>query len=738
MSREQQPDGTCYDALNVLPFDRFKRLRVGQRPGTTETFAGLSGAVNGMAQVVLGQADESTDLAALFNPSVSTAPDHTFLENWVDLTNNPFTWDVGTSNTNTAGIATYLARFDGTRSGTWPSTGIHHGPPIEFNAFDQFALTSYQFNPGYSAGANGSSAAFTTDAATPADDFIVMIAMSGGSDGVTYFSVRVDQANPTATSGIITVEFDWGSGSVKLYQGTTLIASTTAAPADALVSAIQINGDSVLVFADASFDGSTFTGIQIISTTISGQTTTHKGVGFGHIFSSSDTTGITVGQVTVMDDIPGRARDVKLVATSAGSIWVGTPNNLADVSDGQLNHHSPGITDVSGHVYMVDGTHTLDLDLSDNSVVDFVASTGTVPAGNRIARTWRGRLALAAADDGQENFYFSRAGDATDWDFSQTDPAAAFAGNASTSGRVGDIILDMVPFNDDTLWIMGDHTIWAMAGDPGDGGSIVPVSPAIGILGTNAWTIAPDGSVWFVGTGGVYHATSPEQPPELVSGSSFPQFFQGIDRKSSYFRLVYDRDNFGLYIFVTSIATGVSTHLWYDTRTQGFWPLRFPDSHGPISALVWDGDAPEDRYLLLGGRDGILRKLSTAALDDDGTAITASLTLGPVTPFDDSVASRLIGTTLNMGEVEDADGIGAWNATATLQSGKTPYDVTEGTPTGIAAIPLPLDRRSKTIRQRLNGSWFTLKLDNSTADTYFAFESAALEFSQSGRNRRQR
>jgi hypothetical protein len=54
VNREGQPPDTCWDALNMLPFDRYGRHRVSQRPGTSKAFTTqMSGntRVQGMLQV---------------------------------------------------------------------------------------------------------------------------------------------------------------------------------------------------------------------------------------------------------------------------------------------------------------------------------------------------------------------------------------------------------------------------------------------------------------------------------------------------------------------------------------------------------------------------------------------------------------------------------------------------------------------------------------------------------------
>lgn len=39
VNREGQPPDTCWNALNVLPYDRYGRLRVAQRPGLVKLYS---------------------------------------------------------------------------------------------------------------------------------------------------------------------------------------------------------------------------------------------------------------------------------------------------------------------------------------------------------------------------------------------------------------------------------------------------------------------------------------------------------------------------------------------------------------------------------------------------------------------------------------------------------------------------------------------------------------------------
>jgi hypothetical protein len=204
------------------------------------------------------------------------------------------------------------------------------------------------------------------------------------------------------------------------------------------------------------------------------------------------------------------------------------------------------------------------VDIANKSSRAYTATAGSAPTGCTLAAVYRDRLCLAAPYTTPQNFFFSRVGTHTDWDYSQTDPAAAFAGNASQAGHIGDPIVALMPASDDIMYIGGDHNLWAIRGDPADGGSIDLISDAIGVLGPNAWTKAPDGTVYFVGTGGLFRISG-TGTPEMLSDGKWNDYFRRIDRAANFITLDWDRDHQGLYIFVTPVVSGATTHMFWDS-----------------------------------------------------------------------------------------------------------------------------------------------------------------------------
>jgi hypothetical protein len=215
-------------------------------------------------------------------------------------------------------------------------------------------------------------------------------------------------------------------------------------------------------------------------------------------------------------------RQTNVVAVSGGSIYVGIPaGTIALATSGSAALSSatlPSACFSQGNVYFVDGTNLKKLVVSTATVSNLVATAGSLPTLCTLACVYRDRLVLAAPAATQQNFFMSRVGTHTDFDYSTTDSASAFAGNASTAGRIGEPIVALIPGGDDVLYIGGDHNIWAMNGDPADGGSIDLVTDGVGIAGQNAWCKAPDGAIYFVGTGGLFRMTGTSPPTNLSAG----------------------------------------------------------------------------------------------------------------------------------------------------------------------------------------------------------------------------
>lgn len=367
---------------------------------------------------------------------------------------------------------------------------------------------------------------------------------------------------------------------------------------------------------------------------------------------------------------------------------------------------------------------------------------GLTPTNCSLVANWRGHLVLAGDFNNPQNAYFSRAGVPTDWNYSALDPARAVATNLSNSGKIGEPITALIPYTDDVMLIGCANSLWMIEGDPADGGTIVQVSNNMGIVAKDAWTIAPDGKLYFVATGGL-HVLRPlwaaYEPPQNLTEKVYPQFFQAITWGQNNVQLVWDADRHYLHIYNTLPAAAQSTHIIWDSRNGGLWPVAFPTNVGPTASCAYLADATSARRaIVIGGQDGFLRKIDDTATDDDGTAISSTITLGPIHPSPE--ASLLSGCTIDLGELP-AGAANGWNVNVSVVAGPDAYSVTEGLATNLHAVPVinyTMTNRQKTFRQRVRGAFFTLTLANATDTDYFAFESAILELAASGKERRRR
>jgi hypothetical protein len=446
-----------------------------------------------------------------------------------------------------------------------------------------------------------------------------------------------------------------------------------------------------------------------------------------------------------------------IIAVCAGFIWIAYPGgSIAEAANQAAAPLNPAVPVSTAFlnltVFFVDGTNITTLPLATNTVTAYAATAGFTP-GNAtpttgptttctLATQWRSRLVLAGDSANPQNFYMARTGVPTDWNYAALDPAAAFAGNLSTSGKIGEPITALIPYTDDVMLIGCANSLWMIEGDPADGGTIVQVSNNMGIVSKDAWTIAPDGKLYFVATGGL-HVLRPlwaaYEPPQNLTEKVYPQYFQAINWGQNNVQLVWDADRHYLHIFNTLPASAQSTHIVWDNRNGGLWPMAFPTNIGPTASIAYLADATNvNRAIVLGGQDGFLRRLTDTTTDDDGTAISSTVTLGPIHPSPE--ASLLSGCTIDLGELP-ATATNGWNVSVSVVAGPDAYSVTEGLSTNLHAVPTinyTMTNRQKTFRQRVRGAFFTLTLANATDTDYFAFESAILELAASGKERRHR
>lgn len=737
---------TVWDAVNVMPYDRYDRLRGGQRGGTFKKFTLQMNTsfVQAIKEIVVGgQAAQSLIQTVVFEDTFvagSSLSLHAY--------NSAYECNVASHISTFAGYTAMMNFTPQTSGNTYKVT-------VAGGLNDAFVETTGQLQGNaflYDTTNNPPPASYTIQLNCPiistsdtAEWFINIncVTASGvqAANAQTAYFVASGgqiQANLWATPGA----FIANSGGSPDTQAQTPTVVTTSAFTLALqvtptTLSVLVNGVS---YGTIGFTPQPGTAIEVCTT---------KSQAAG----SPPTQTITSWWYTATVNSPVY-RVPGIVAVCGGNIYTGDNTSapgtwtLTKATWGGstayplVTNNLASITTFNNVAYIVDGTNFVGMSYVNKVATPITAAAGTLPTNVSIITTWHGRLCLAGDSANPQNFYMSRVGTPTDFNYSATDSAAAFAGSASAAGFIAQPITALMPFNDDVMLIGGDHNMWVMNGDPAQGGSIDLVSDGIGVYGPNAWTKDSIGTIYFMGPGGFYSVV-PGAKPTLLSGNTLDNVLSKTDQTFNYVSLQFDNTRHGVWIFITPInGTTAGTHFFYDLRNGGLWPVKFPTAQGPTVACPLLGTDAVNYFVLLGGFDGYIRATSVTQLDDDGTAISAYMVLGPFQPnppTGDAVVTSMDFTT---GENLSTDSTALFNLTWQLNGGKTAYEVTEGMTVGGSGFPrrfvagtFTYPGYQSTRVQRLRGGWFTLTLSNSTVDTYFSMEHAVLHVEQQGKQR---
>lgn len=728
VARSNQPQDTAWDMLNVLPFDGTGRLRGAKRRGTEKLWDTPLG-VDTDNVVLLDQVTLVTAAQSEVDPVVAFSDDFTYSNGELHSVSSGLwnQYDAGTGITATfvqvASDAAVLPVSGSSREAIFR-------PATTPSDIDLAVGYEWKANVTLGAGAGSGGNEFGINLETDDTNWLI---------GSLTANISIN-----LTSGSVTIQCDSGPTSVTVTSGTGIVRDvpfalkiSVGAGAGTRSCTVTVDGVDMTTFALGVNAGAAVSENFLIDAICD--------VGSGNYVKVDD----VVYQNPGADGDGIATRSTKIVAVANRDIYIGdiaTQGTL--VTDGEnviAKSIIPQGCYSAGKYFFVDGGDIKQLDLATGAMDDYAASAGDAPTGVTVCCIWRDRLVVGGPD---QNVYFSRVGVHDDWDYGKSDPAAAFAANSSESGHIGEPVVSLMPLSDDLLGIGGDHNLWIVRGDPAAGGSIDEVSNAIGVFSAKSWTKSPDGTVYFVGTGGLYRWTpnSRQNPlPECISLASYNQFFTALDRSRIIPSLAWDRDNHGMYCFFYRTGAdieGAPVHLWYDERLDSLFPLQLPIDQGPICSLVYDGDGPSDRVLLLAGRDGYIRKLDTAAgpLSDDGDAINGYVVF-PTFTLGDANNDEVIGrVNVSLGEPDGTLSDMDFSVLLTVRAGDSAYDATEGTNPAFYRTASRLYSgefgRLTPFRQRLRGSFGMVRLEDNSADKTFSFETLSVDTESAGSKRK--
>ena len=627
-----QPEGTTPDCLNVRPYDVIaQRLRGGSRPGLSKYVAGAINGANPIQRMglvmrsVIGGSGTVTDPFTQANGQLAGT-------NWLRFTDDP------------ADFTSLIA------SATYPIVNANH------------ILADSAHTPPTTMMDQG---AFHKTAAITCDEFTlsakITLAVSGVNNSIAEFSLITSSPSGTfpvsnndisAREAYIFMLRDWG-GTLHIEYG--MGSSFTDEPMTpgsgnyldpawwTTPRTLAIHSTNRGVLCTLSIEGHVLL-TDSIHPTPTPITEINPGFRIIGVFHAGDI--VTVDDWTLTNTNPISNRKPTIVVVSGGSVYTGDKNAGFAVATSGANVLSTFVekvrmTDSIGKMYFADGTVYEKWDNTTNTVSTWTASAGTLPVSGtntcRLIASYRGRIVLSGLVDDPQNWFMSAAGDPLDWDYGATVSAVmAVAGNNTVAGKCPDIITCLAPMGDDVMVIGGDHTIWLMRGDPADGGRIDNLSQQMGILGQDSYCVDPDGTLYFFGNGVLWKMSKPQpyqrQEPQPMSRGRLDKTFNAIDYSQNTVKLLWDETFHGVHIYIVPIASGATTHYWWDARTDGFWKDQYPASHGPVSVMIFDADAANDRTVLLGGWDSYIRQTDASARTDDGTTILSRVKFGPITP----------------------------------------------------------------------------------------------------------
>jgi len=246
-------------------------------------------------------------------------------------------------------------------------------------------------------------------------------------------------------------------------------------------------------------------------------------------------------------------------------------------------------------------------------------ASGTMPGKAYLGCLYRGRGVLAGNPDYPYQWYMSKLGDLFNFAYTVNDPLSAVSGGNADAGEIGDIIRCLIPYKDDYLIFGCANSIWVMRGDPVMGGSLDEVDLTVGIYGANSWCFDGEGNLYFWGSAGIDKLPRDFGPIDHISSLRLPELIsdEAADPSTHRISMAYDRKRNGIFITVTKVTDGTNSCYWYDLALKSFYPESYPEECGAYSLFYYDANDTDYKDLLVGCKDGYIRKFDDSKKDDD-------------------------------------------------------------------------------------------------------------------------
>ncbi len=370
------------------------------------------------------------------------------------------------------------------------------------------------------------------------------------------------------------------------------------------------------------------------------------------------------------------------------------------------------------------------------------AAYGTMPETVYLGCPYRGRAVLAGNPDYPHQWYMSREGNPFDFNYIATDAQRPMAGGTGNLGELGDMCRALIPWKDDSLAFGCINSFLVLRGNPADGGYMENVDSKVGVYGQNAFTFDGEGNLYFWGSGGIYRSSRGFGTLTNLTAETYPDVVTEEDADPATHRvaLAYDVRNHGIQVCVTKLSDGSNSCYWHDLRTQGFYPDGYDEDHGVYSMLYYDANDPDLKYLLLGCKDGYIRRFDPTSANDDGTAIDSYVDYGPIQLADRpdhegiifSVHAELGGGASGSTET-DSNNV-TWRVWVDDSAdGVTEKLEADATPNIAGTFQAPGRRKGGAIKRKVKGVYAGVKLRNNTLGETWGFEKMIVGIRPTGR-----
>ena len=372
------------------------------------------------------------------------------------------------------------------------------------------------------------------------------------------------------------------------------------------------------------------------------------------------------------------------------------------------------------------------------------ATFGTLPVKLYLGAMFLGRLYVAGDPSAPYSWGASRQGNIWDWLYNADDVQSPVTGGDVEMGELQDIVRALIPHHDDYLLFGCANKLYMLMGDPMQGGSLKEVCGGQGIFGPRSYCFDEQGTLFYYGVGGIYRMQRSSYGQFVVENMTemrLPRIIhdEAADSTTHRITMAYDLKRHGIMLNITNLATGTNSCYWWEKRTDGFYPEVYPGECSPFSVLYYNSEVTAQKDLLVGSRDGYIRRPSDTAKDDDignsDQAVDSYITFGPFPCGerlgDDGIISNIYGI---MGETES---VTSSSVQYYIYVGDSPEAVMKAVSANAYAVTgtvyAPGYGRGKKQRRHARGKYAAVRLRNNTAGQTWAFEEIEVDIEPAGR-----